>query len=309
MPAELPNSSRSAITIPTACCFCSGEYRLLPSTQHSHTGRDSTTRVSTKHGVIQSDNRCTQHFRVRCPRLGRTGTLTECVAFVLSEHYFSVVTIATAQARAWLDDLPGGEFFFASEVPGRSSVVRPLLSRLAADENSPIHREMQGFYSKLWHEDDEPRVPYAERVYGALKLAGPGGGAASAFALNWLGWTLQHPCKYHFATVGRAPTSPWDFARFLRRSNESRLDLSWAEVTLMEAIRSFGILECVRWDEAMDMLRSGVSQQRLGAAALFCPDALLSAGLNENSQPREFHERLDQACDVLARPPLSGLAA
>lgn len=226
-------------------------------------------------------------------------TLTEYVAFVSSWGYCGRMTTATSEARAWLGDLSGGEFFFASEVPGRSSVVRPLLSRLASDETSPIHREMQGFYSKLWHEDDEPRVPYADRVYGALKLAGPGGGGASGFALNWLGWTLQHPCRYDFAVVGRPPTSPWKFARFQRRSNESRLELSWAEVTLIEAIRAFGILECISWDAAMDMLRAGVSQQRLGTSALFRQDALLAAGADEQSQPREFHERLDLSGSML----------
>lgn len=221
--------------------------------------------------------------------------------FLMQVPYGACTSTVTSQAREWLDGLRGGEFFFASEVPGRSSVVRPLLSRLAADEASPIHREMQGFYSKLWHEDDDPRVPYADRVYGALKLAGPGGGAASAFALNWLGWTLQHPCKYDFAVVGRPPTSPWKFARFRRRSNESRRDLSWAEVTLIESIRAFGILECVPWDTAMDMLRSGVPQQRLGGIT-FRPEALLSSGADEQSQPREFRQRLQEAADVLAEP-------
>lgn len=219
-----------------------------------------------------------------------------------SDPYDGHMPTATSQSRAWLDDLPGGEFFFASEVPGRSSVVRPLLSRLSADERSPIHREMQGFYSKLWHEADEPRVPYADRVYGSLKLAGPGGGGASGFALNWLGWTLQHPCRYDFAVVGRPPTSPWKFARFHRRSNKSRLGLSWAEVTLVEAVRAFGILECLPWDAAMDMLRSGVSQHRLGVGAVLRQDALLAAAADERSQPREFHVRLGDAVQALPGP-------
>ena len=50
-------------------------------------------------------------------------------------------------------------FFFASEVPGRPSVVRPLLSRLAADDASPIQREMRGFYAKAWSDGDASRVP------------------------------------------------------------------------------------------------------------------------------------------------------
>ena len=206
---------------------------------------------------------------------------------------------ATALARHWLDDLPGGSFFFASEVPGRSSVVRPLLSRLAADENSPIQREMQGFYAKLWHDEDNPRIPYADRVHGALKLAGAGGGASSSFAVNWLGWTHQHPFRYDFAVVGRPPTSPWEFARFHRRSNTARSALTWAEVTLLEAIRSFGFLECVPWDEAITMLVQGICQERLGEGVLFRGDLLQAVGKAEHSQPQAFHRRLSDAVEAL----------
>ena len=217
---------------------------------------------------------------------------------------------ATSEARAWIDALPGGAFFFASEVPGRGSVVRPLLSRLAADEDSPVQREMQGFYSKLWHQDDDERIPYRDRVYGALRLAGPGGGGASAFALNRLGWTFQHPCRYHFAVVGTPPTSPWKAIRFCRRSNESRRRLSWAEVTVMEGIRSFAILECVSWAAALELLRSGVSQRRLGANVRFRPDELLAVGADERSQPRLFHQRLAEAADALTdAAPVGALAA
>ncbi len=227
-------------------------------------------------------------------------TLTEYVAFRLGPGYGERVPAATSLARSWLDDLPGGSFFFASEVPGRSSVVRPLLSRLAADDSSPVHREMQGFYSKLWHEGDEPRIPYADQLHGALKLAGAGGGAASSFALNWLGWTRQHPCRYDFAVVGRPPTSPWESVRFHRRSNAARSTLHWAEVTLLEAVRSFGFLECVAWDEAAAMLERGICQERLGEGVMFRCDRLASVGKAERSQPREFHRRLTDAVDALS---------
>lgn len=231
----------------------------------------------------------------RRPRAPACVTLTEYVAFELLSGYGDCVSTATSQARAWLDGLAGGSFFFASEVPGRSSVVRPLLSRLAADENSPIQREMQGFYSKLWHEGDEPRIPYADQVHGALKLAGPGGGAASSLALNWLGWTRQHPCRYGFAVVGRPPTSPWGSVSFHRRSNAARSVLSWAEVTLLEAVRSFGFLECVPWGEATAMLEQGVCQERLGEGVVLRGDRLASVGEAERSQPRAFHGRLADA--------------
>lgn len=206
---------------------------------------------------------------------------------------------ATAEARAWIDSLPGGAFFFASEVPGRPSVVRPLLSRLAADDRSPIQREMQGFYAKAWRDGDASRVPCTDRVHGALKLAGAGGGAASALALNWLGWTHQHPCRYDFAVIGRPPTSPWPFVRFRRRSNSRRRILNWAEVTLLEGLRSFGYLECVTWQEAIEMLARGVSQQRLGQGAALRGDLLMQVGSLERSQPKAYSRRLADAVAAL----------
>ena len=206
---------------------------------------------------------------------------------------------ATSQARAWVDALPGGAFFFASEVPGRPSVVRPLLSRLAADETHPVERQMQGFYAKLWHADDDPPVPYADKVAGALKLAGPGGGGALAFALHRVGWTSQVPCRYDFATLGRTPTSPWRHVRFRRRSNGERAQLAWAEVTLLEAIRSFGWVPCVAWPEALESLEDGRCQQRLGPGATLRGDKLVRAARFEQGQPREFYRRVRGAAEAL----------
>lgn len=208
---------------------------------------------------------------------------------------------ATSQARAWLNDLPGGSFFFAHEVPGRSSVVRTLLSRLAADENSPIHREMQGFYSKLWNEDDEFKPTLSDHVRGALKIAGFGGGGAGLFALNRVGWSLQLPSRYDFAVLGRPPTSPWPRVRFGRRSNERRLGLSAAEVTLLEAVRFFGKLESYPWAESLDMFASGVVHARLGVSERgLRPSAINWVAKGEMNQPTIFHERVDELCRVLA---------
>lgn len=205
----------------------------------------------------------------------------------------------TSAARAWIDALPGGAFFFAAEVPGRPSVVRPLLSRLAASGEHPVDRQMQGFYAKLWHADDEPRVPYANKIEGALKLAGRGGGGASAFALHRVGWTAQVPCRYDFVTLGRPPTSPWGHVRFRRRSNVARASLTWYEVTLMEAVRSYGWTECLPWHEALALLDEGRCHARLGASAAFRGQEMLLAAETEFGQPPEFRRRLHEAVEAL----------
>ena len=209
---------------------------------------------------------------------------------------------ATSLARAWFGDLRGGEFFFASEVPGRSDVVRPLLSRLAADDTSPVHREMQGFYCKLWHEDDDFRPPFSDHVRGALKLAGPGGGGARLFALNRVGWSLQLPSRFDFAALGRPPTSPWPRFGFGRRSNSRRSELSAGEVTLLEATRFFGQMESCPWSDAVRSIESGEVHERLGPPRpTLRADAIRWAAQAELNQPRVFHERIREACDALAR--------
>lgn len=204
----------------------------------------------------------------------------------------------SAAAREWIDALPGGEFFFAWEVPGRPAAVRPLLSRLAADEDHPVQRQRHGFYVKQWDSADESRAPLVSEPYGALKLAGSGGGGALAFALHRAGWTLQVPCRYDFAVLGRTPESPWPFVRFRRRSNGERASLTWAEVTLMEAVRAYGFLECVPWDSALDSLADGSCIERMALGAVRS-DEVLRVSEFERCQPATFHRRMREAADAM----------
>ena len=204
----------------------------------------------------------------------------------------------TAVAKEWIDALPGGEFFFASEVPGRPAAVRPLLSRLAADEDHPVQRQRHGFYVKQWDSADESRAPLASEPYGALKLAGDGGGGALAFALHRAGWTLQIPCRYDFAVLGRTPESPWPYIRFRRRSNSERASLTRAEVTLMEAVRAYGLLECIPWDSALDSLADGSCIRRM-ALGTVRGNEVLRVSEFEQCQPAAFHRRMTEAADAM----------
>lgn len=207
----------------------------------------------------------------------------------------------TAAAREWIEALPGGEFFFAREVPGRPAAVRPLLSRLAADARYPLERQRHGFYVKTWDPDDEDCVPIVNKPYGALRLAGVGGGGASAFALHRTGWTWQIPCRYDFAVLGRPPQSPWRHFRFCRRSNAERAALTWAEVTLMEAIRAYGQIDCIPWDEALQSLASGRCQERMRLGRLIRGDEMLRVSESEQCQPADFHRRMAEASEALTR--------
>lgn len=213
----------------------------------------------------------------------------------------------TAEARAWIDALPLGAFFFASEVPGRPSVVHPLLSRLAATADYPVQRQMQGFYVKAWRPGD-PDFRCPNRAQGALKLAGPGGGGTRCFALHRAGWTDQIPCRYDFVTVGQVPTSPWPQIRFRRRSNEERTSLTSAEVTLLEAVRSFHFVECRPWAEALASLANGRCEQRMRLGGPIRAEELLRVSETEQCRPAEFHRRMADVAEALTQRPASALA-
>lgn len=206
----------------------------------------------------------------------------------------------TAEAQGWIDALPCGEFFFASDVPGNPSVVHPLLSRLAASEDHPVQRQMRGLYVKAWHAED-PDHGFVDEAYGAMKLAGPGGGGAKSFALHRAGWTEQIPCRYDFVALGRIPTSPWPYVRFHRRSNMERAYLTWAEVTLLEAIRAFDLVECVPWESALTSLSDGSCLTRMQFGEAVRSDRLLRVSEREQCQPADFHRRMMEAADALTQ--------
>ena len=203
-----------------------------------------------------------------------------------------------SEAREWIEALPGGAYFFASEVPGSAATVKPLLSRLAADLEHPVERQMRGFYYMRWGQDGKTAL--VNRVGGALKLVGAGGGGAGLFAVNRARWTYQHPCRYDFAVMGRPPASPWPTVRFRRRSNLRRDVLTTPEVTLIEAVRYYDRAAPIPWDEAMESVRDGTTARNLSRSGHLRPDALRWAAEHERCQPAAFHDRISEACDALA---------
>ena len=203
-----------------------------------------------------------------------------------------------SEAREWIDSLPAGAFFFASEVPGESVSVKPLLSRLAADPGHPVERQMRGFYCKAWSDDDP--VPFVDRNLGALRLAGPGGGGAGLFAVNRARWTYQHPCRHDFAVMGRPPVSPWPTVRFRRRSNLRRDVRSPAEVTLLEAVRYFDRSDPIPWGEAVDTVRTGNAEQSMEHLGMLRADAIMWAAEGEHGMAPLFHDRVSEVCGALA---------
>ena len=138
------------------------------------------------------------------------------------------------------------------------SAAQSALARVAADPRHPVVRVARGFYCKWWHESwpAEFRLDFVDPHLGGLRFGGVGAGPANCQALNLVGWTAQHPWRNHFGCVGRPPHSPLGHTQFVQRSNDKRYELSWAEVTLLEAQRTFDHSD-LDWDAAVEVVSSG----------------------------------------------------
>ena len=190
--------------------------------------------------------------------------------------------------------LPGQSFFFTDEIPGWAPSLRSTLARIAADTDHPVVRVAHGFYCKRWHQDwlAEWKIDFVDTHLGGIHFAGAGAGAANLQALNLVGWTAQHPCRNDFGCLSRPPRSPWPHTRFVQRNNERRSDLSWAEITLLEAIRGFDMGD-VDWAEAVAIVATGDYFGRLRYEAVVDKERLRWGADGELRQPGVFHDRVE----------------
>ena len=182
------------------------------------------------------------------------------------------------------------------------SATRSALARVAADPEHPVVRVARGFYCKRWHESwrAEFRLNFVDPHLGALRFGGVGAGPANWQALNLMGWTAQHPWRNHFGCLGRPPRSPWEHTQFEQRNNGRRSELSWAEVTLPEALRMFDHSD-LDWAAAVETVLSGDYFGPLRYDAEVDSERLRWAACGQARQPSVSHERADSLCSALPR--------
>lgn len=218
------------------------------------------------------------------------------------------VTAESAALREWIDSLAGQSFFFTDEIPGWDASLRSTLARIAADPEHPLERVSRGFYCKRWHQDwpQDYQIDFVDPHLGSIHFAGQGAGPANWQALNLVGWTAQHPWRNDFCSLARPPRSPWGHTRFVQRSNGRRSELTWAEVTLLEALRNFDQSD-IGWDHAAAMIASGDYLGRLRYDAEVESERLSWAAAGELRQPFAFHERTADLCSFM--PPVDSFAA
>ena len=143
-------------------------------------------------------------------------------------------------------------------------------------------------YSQLYNK------PQAAIVYG-----GPGSGYATVTAVNMVGWSWQVSARAQICVVGRSPRAQLPFCEFHARSNTARRDLTWAEVSLLEALRYFDRAAGYRWRQAVQTSSEGVTAIKLGAGSLIRADELLRVGSAESGVDSRFRELLGDLVAVL----------
>lgn len=225
-------------------------------------------------------------IRPRRPRRCRTGSRSGAV-------------------REWVLALPADTAFRLADMPVGLRGDAPRVLYDMTREYLEVRRIFNGFY---WRGQD-PRDGGLFTDYGHIAIAygGPGSGFAGASAVNRLGWSTQVPARTRIAVVGRAPEARHSSLGFVSRANALRRELTWAEVTLLEAVRSVELIEPafidweqdfdyrdLAWSHAIAAIVGGRSLDRLGRGAMLRPGAIRRAAACDRRPGRRFLDRIDQ---------------
>ena len=152
----------------------------------------------------------------------------------------------------YLQEVPVGTFLTVGDLPGFPAAARQCLAREDRDPYGLVRRVAHGLYWRADHYDPPlvtrngkkltKTTPDAEAV--AVHMAGPGCGLTGYEALRSFRLTTQIPAQVWLAVVGRPPQSPkmkGPKIRFFGRANEMRRELTFLEITLLEALRYYGM--------------------------------------------------------------------
>lgn len=149
------------------------------------------------------------------------------------------------QVRDWVAALAPGTLFHFNEAPGTSDVKRQTLACLVSEPCSRLKRVASDFYHWTSLLDaDGAWVGLVDRstVTRVHLRDRPGCGWAWTTAASKVGLVPNESVALFVAVLqdkdGHIPQSPMRRVRYLRRGNYRRAELNWAEVSVLEALRS-----------------------------------------------------------------------
>lgn len=169
--------------------------------------------------------------------------------------------------------------FEIKDVPGDVRVAAKTLSEMAR-RDPRVERVTKGWYIRVAPVGSTPYLVVRDEGKEAIRFGGPGAGYAALTAVNQVGWNWQPPIKRQVCVVGRAPRANMRFVEFRSRANQARRELTWAEVSVLEALRYFAYAG-YEFDECVDWVARGYTTHRLGPGALIRAAELRRVGETE----------------------------
>ena len=216
----------------------------------------------------------------------------------------SVRESESAVARQWITGLEPDTWFWSRDIPVRPEIAYPVLSRLHGDEGVGLWKVARGLYWRGFPEGHQFFCFPPDYELGALMLGGPGAGLSGWSALSALGWTLQCPAKSYVSVLGKPPAPVDASVVYQPNGNRHREDLTWAEVTVLEALYWFRFTE-EPWHECLARLCSGESAVRIRWDWLIRPEALKRAAAADRGVTVEILHRVDEIAARLSGPALA----
>jgi len=226
----------------------------------------------------------------------------------------------SARARDWVVGRAERSWFRIDDVPASPGVAAKVLCEMAAG-GEVVERIVKGVYWRRGSDGRSARAA-ARKDFLAMAFVGAGSGFAGLTAVCRVGWAWQAAAQDMIGVVGSCPAPAHPGVRFVSRRNESRKQLSWAEVTVMEAVRSARLAQprskqperssgpdavSEGWADALNSAQSGRLAESLGWGAVLRPEAILDAAAQEVRQPRAFQRRIVELVERLPAAPSSGV--
>ncbi|WP_419925871.1 hypothetical protein [Candidatus Poriferisocius sp.] len=227
----------------------------------------------------------------------------------------------SARVREWVIARAERSWFRIGDVPASPGVAAKVLCEMAA-RGDDVERVVKGIY---WRRgaDERSALAAARKDFLAMAFVGAGSGFAGLTAVCRAGWAWQAAAQDMIAVVGHCPAPAYPGVRFFSRRNQSREELTWAEITVVEAVRSSRLAQpkskrweresdasaaSAAWVDALNSAESGQLAESLGWGAVLRPEAILETARQEVRQPRAFHQRIAELSERLPAAP-AGVAA